>query len=118
MNHLTAAVLEFETAAVEAEVLWGNEAVAARNNVNSLHNSLAKAYTAYFPGSIRDAKLEKDTHEDWGKANRQVLFTPVGEDEFGTAAKETFEKAERTFRKYLLGNQKISKTSNAKGERA
>jgi hypothetical protein len=118
MSQLTTAALNFEASAIEAEVLWGNEAVEARNNVINLYNRLSKAHTAYFPNVLRDARSGKDTHEDWVEAARRVLFVPANNDEFGSEAKEIFEKAEHTFRKYLLSKQQLSKSSKAKGARA
>lgn len=101
---LITAALKFEAAAIEAEVLWGDEAVNVKNEVIGLCNSLSKAYSVYFPNALRDARLGKDKHEDWVEAERQVLFVMVN-DEFGVKVKDIFSRAEQTFRKYLFGQQ-------------
>lgn len=117
ISQLITAVLKFEATAIEAEVLWGEETVDVRNEVIGLCNSLSKAYSAYFPNALRDARLGKDKHEDWVEAERRVLFVMMNDDEFGVEVKNVFSRAEKTFRKYLFGQQTALK-SKINGRRA
>jgi hypothetical protein len=107
LERLTTAATEFETAAIEAEVLWGNKGVAVRNEVVGICNRITAAYVAYFPGALRDARAGRDVSDDLDQ-QRRILFVTM-DDPFGHEAMDTITRAIAAFRAFLFDQAKESK---------